>query len=98
MPPGGGGSDKLQHFVTFLGLAVLGLAAWPGPGRWLPIAGGLLALGAGIEVLQPLTGRDRSFADLVADFLGLAAAVVPVILWEFLRRRRTFDERGRSLH
>ena len=69
--------DKAQHAVGFAGLAFLGLMAYPG--RIAPVMLGLLLLGAGIEVMQWLTGwRQGDWQDWVADNVGL---VIGATLW-----------------
>jgi VanZ family protein len=65
-------SDKLQHLLAYLALALWfgGLMA---PRRYLPLALGLLALGAGIEIVQGLMGlgREADWRDFLADALGI---------------------------
>jgi VanZ family protein len=68
--------DKAEHSIAWFVLAAIGLVFWPGrPGR---IAAFSLAVGALVEVLQwamPF-GRDGDWHDLVADSVGIAAALV----------------------
>lgn len=61
-------SDKFQHMLAFATLAVLAALGYPGVSR-LKIAGGLVLLGAGIELVQmiPSLHRDAEWLDLVAD-------------------------------
>lgn len=62
--------DKAQHALGFAGLAFLGLMAYPG--RNVRVLFSLLLLGAGIEVVQGLTGwRQGDWQDWVADCAGL---------------------------
>lgn len=66
--------DKAQHAFGFAVLAVLGVLAYPRrPVGWVL---GLLALGAGIEVAQSLTGwRYGDMADWVADAAGVVVGL-----------------------
>ena len=71
LPPMGSGWDKAQHASAYVVLGLLGLAAWPRRAGVVLIA--LLAFGAGIEVLQGLSGwRTAEWGDLLADAIGLA--------------------------
>ena len=66
--------DKLEHLLLFAALGLLGIAAWPRGA--LPLAAGLLAYGAAIEVAQSFTAyRTGDVWDWAADALGVAAAV-----------------------
>lgn len=65
------GWDKTNHLLAFGTLAVLGVRAWPARAWHLALA--LTAYGAAIEALQSLTAyRNASWADLLADVLGIA--------------------------
>ena len=65
------GWDKTNHLLAFGTLAVLGIRAWPTRAWHLALA--LTAYGAAIEALQSLTAyRNPSWADLLADVLGIA--------------------------
>jgi VanZ family protein len=69
------GWDKLNHMLAF---SSLGLAAWwayPTARRWA--LGSLLVFGVLIEVVQTqIPGHTADAADLLADLIGLAVAVV----------------------
>ena len=77
-----GNGDKAQHFAAFYGLTLLGAAAYRSRGAliWLVIV--LSVYGALIEVLQPLPpfGRDRDVFDWVADNIGIATAILPILI------------------
>jgi hypothetical protein len=74
--------DKAQHALGFAGLSLLGL--WAYPGRGGRVIGGLLVLGAGIEVAQAATGwRIGEIPDLLADAVGIG---VGWLVWTRLRR------------
>lgn len=67
--------DKAGHFLAFVGLGLLGLAAWPRQTSMLVLA--LLVYGALIEVAQMLTTlRQAEMLDWLADAAGVATAVV----------------------
>jgi VanZ family protein len=75
--------DKAEHAIAWLVLTAIGLAFWPRrPGRVLAFA---FAFGALVEVLQSSLpfGRDGDARDLIADSVGILAAL---ILWAALRR------------
>lgn len=77
------GQDKLLHFAEYASFYLWGGASFP-DARWrLPAA--LLAYGVAIELLQALTPyRTMSFADVVANALGL---VLGAVLLRVVRRR-----------
>jgi VanZ family protein len=65
-------NDKVEHVAAFLALGLIGLLGWPRRATAMLIF--LLAVGAGIELLQGTSfiGRDRDFFDWLADAAGLA--------------------------
>jgi len=82
--------DKSAHFVTF------GLILWSFGVlfRRLPrLAAAALAvlLGAAVEVVQGLVGRDASWGDLLADALGVAVALLLWVLWRRFEPRTAFQ-------
>ncbi|MEA1940784.1 MAG: VanZ family protein [Pseudomonadota bacterium] len=70
------GSDKLEHALAFLVLAILARVGWPGLPAWIA-ALLLMAYGLGIEAMQGAqdAGRTASLADLAADGIGVAAGL-----------------------
>ena len=70
-------SDKVNHLLAFLQLAVVTRLAWPGLGKlWIVI--GLLAFGLGIELVQAqLPYRTFAIADILADAAGIAIGLLP---------------------
>ncbi len=80
-------SDKVEHFVAFLVVAVLARLALPRVRARVALAGTIL-FGAVIELSQLVMpfGRTASLVDLAAD--ALAAAVGIAIAAPLVRRRR----------
>lgn len=76
-------SDKLQHFVAFVILALLARAAHPNTPR-LIILLSLASFGAVIEFVQGihLIGRHPDVLDWLADVAGIGAALLIVALFE----------------
>ncbi len=75
-------SDKVNHLMAFIELTLLARLSWPEAKAWhyAPL---LLAFGFAIEAIQAtLPYRDFSLADLAADGLGIAIAMLP---WPGLR-------------
>lgn len=75
--------DKAEHAIAWFVLAATGLVL--SPRRPRAIAAFAIGLGAAVEVLQATLpfGRDGDWRDLVADSVGVAAALV---LWAILRQ------------
>jgi VanZ family protein len=77
--------DKVEHFLAYAGLTLLGFAA---RGRaWPLMAGGIVVFGGGVEVLQALMpmGRMGSVLDGLANAAGVGAAWAG---WAAVERRR----------
>ena len=65
-----GSYDKLLHLAAYACVAApLGLARPPRVWLWL---GALALWGGGIELIQPLAGREGHWDDLLANLAGLA--------------------------
>ena len=63
--------DKLLHFTAYFGLSGLAWVALGGGRRgWLGMLG-LIAFGGLLELVQGAVGRDVSFADELANTLGV---------------------------
>ena len=79
--------DKAQHALAWAGLTGLGLLFWPG--RWRVVAAFALLLGLGVELLQATLGFGRygDWRDLVADAVGVLAALRLAQAWRWARRR-----------
>jgi VanZ family protein len=80
--PKTGVSDKIEHFIAYAGLALLG--AWAFPHPLLRLAAGLVAFGVGVEILQATMGlgRQGDIVDALANTLGVMAGL------GFVRSRR----------
>ena len=78
--------DKAAHFIAFgLILWSFGVLFRRMPRLWAAIL--TIALGAAVEVIQGFVGRDASWGDLLADALGVAAALTLWVLWRGFRPR-----------
>ena len=79
----GRGSDKLEHFIAYAGLAFWFGMLYVRRGQRLGFVAGFVAMGVVIEFLQGMTDyRDFEVADMVADavgaFIGLALLQTPL--------------------
>lgn len=72
-PPAAPGGDKLHHFLAYFSL-MLFFAQWHRRERLWKIALIFLAIGCGIELLQPMTGRYFSYLDMLANASGVLLA------------------------
>jgi VanZ family protein len=79
-------SDKVEHFVAYAGLALLG--AWAFTRRLSRVTAGLIAGGVGIEILQATMpfGRQGDAVDALANSLGVALGMGLALL--VVRARR----------
>lgn len=68
--------DKLLHVIMFAGLTGPAVLALPQKYLWFWVAH-MVALGAGIEIVQPMAhaGRSGSVWDFIADLAGIAIAL-----------------------
>ena len=66
-----GGSDKLIHFMAYLGLACL-LGLFRGPEKWVSSLAIVAVFAVIDELLQIPVGRSCDIADGLADWLGAA--------------------------
>lgn len=80
------GSDKTQHAISFGLLMLLAAPAFP-RARPVNLAVALSALGAAIEFIQPYFGRSDDIRDWVADTIGIAIALFPVLVGRRLLMR-----------
>jgi len=75
VPGAGVLGDKAQHFLSYAGWATL-VAASPRPLARIGLYAIVIGLvGAGIEAVQPMVGREASLFDLLANLAGTAAGM-----------------------
>lgn len=81
-----GGWDKLVHACAFYVLGVLALAAYP-RASLIRVVLALAAFGGLIELLQaiPVLQRDADWDDWAADWVGIAMAMIPVVVHRLRR-------------
>lgn len=82
--------DKAMHFVAF-GLILWSIGVLF---RRLPrtlAALSALALGGAVELIQGMVGRDASWGDLLADGLGILAALLLWAIWRRFQPRTAFQ-------
>jgi len=92
----GAGIDKLEHFLAY---CVMGLLVWrsfylrrPGASNWwlalaTTVVAGIYAVADELHQ-RFIPGRFCEWQDLVADWIGVAVALVIVALWEIATKRR----------
>ncbi len=86
------GWDKLAHFIGFVVLGGLTLAAFHRRSNvaWITIMYGLI-MGLATESAQLGTvGRTFSLADIAADIIGTVVVVIPTLAWQ--RGRASADQ------
>lgn len=81
-------SDKEAHALAFFGVTV-GLFSIAPRWRRTDLALAALAFGVLIELAQGLTGRSVSLVDLIADSVGILAALVPGLVERLRHHVRT---------
>ncbi|WP_394693151.1 teicoplanin resistance protein VanZ [Hyphobacterium sp.] len=76
-PPRLLGTDKLEHAAAFLVLTLLATFGWRGLPLWF-ISLAMITHGLVIELIQgsPILQRTTSVADVVADAIGVALALI----------------------
>jgi len=81
-------SDKAQHALAFLLLAVLGVWAYPRVKKRHLLLG-LAAFGALIEIVQatPLVNRDSDPLDWITDIAAALTVFVLIALWSYRQSR-----------
>lgn len=79
-PPSAPGGDKIHHLLAYFGLMLL-FSQWHPRHRHAILAIAFILMGCTIEVIQPLTGRDFSWLDMLANSCGV------LIAWWLVRGR-----------
>jgi len=64
--------DKLDHWTAYFGLGLLATLGWGKRQTFLWIWLGIATIGASLEVLQLLVGRDAEWGDVLANAIGAA--------------------------
>lgn len=80
--------DKAQHFIAYFGLAAMATMVLGLNRRlvWAVLA--VIVLGACLEFLQGLTGRDPELGDFIANTMGaLGGTAIATLCWVALRGR-----------
>lgn len=85
------GIDKVVHFTMFFLIALPALCVAPRAWGWIVAL--VVIYGGMIEIIQPIFGRGRELADLIANSLG-ALSAVPV--GRFMARRVSPSRKGRN--
>lgn len=81
--------DKILHFLGYAALAMVFVMALR-PKAYIPALLGLVALGVGIEFIQPLNTRGFEIGDMVANAVGVAVgAGIGLVARLVLSRFRT---------
>ena len=82
--------DKAAHFVAFgLVLWSIGVLFRRLPRKLAALSA--LALGAAVEIVQGMVGRDASWGDLLADGLGILLALLLWVIWRRFKPRTAFQ-------
>ena len=81
--------NYLGHLSAY-GAAMVALSGFVGL-RPLVAAAGLVALGAGIELVQPLVGRENHWQDMAANAAGVGIGWLALAVW-VSRRQDTEDD------
>jgi VanZ family protein len=79
--------DKLDHFTAYFGLALLATLGWGLRPSLFWVFLGVLAMGAGLEGLQALVGRDAEWGDLLANSLGAVTGLMLAAVYLAVPRR-----------
>ena len=80
--------DWLAHTMAFAAI-LWAFWIWAPRVSLLVLSLVVLALGAAVELIQPLTGRSASWTDLGADLIGILLCAAALVLW-----RRAQGSRG----
>jgi len=79
--------ETLEHVLAYAVLAFVGTLAFPRPRETVLLAVCLPALGILIEVCQLIVpGRSADISDAIANTVGVALVLVPLLTFRALRR------------
>jgi VanZ family protein len=81
--------DKAAHFLAFYAIAAVALIAFPGLRRG-DLALGIVGFAIASEVSQWFVGRDFEVGDILADAIGMSAALAP----SYFERLRFYARRA----
>jgi len=79
--------DKLDHFTAYFGLSLLATLGWGLKRSLVWVFLGVVALGATLEFLQSLVGRDGEWGDFIANDLGALLGMVLAAAYLAMPRR-----------
>ena len=82
------GWDKAEHFTAYFGLALLAGLGWGLRRSLIWVLLGVIALGAGLEILQGMVGRDSDWHDELANSLGAVLGLTVAVIYLAIPRRR----------
>lgn len=86
--------DKEAHVLAFYALTSVAIWALPGVRKW-DVAAACLLIGGAIEVVQRFVGRDGNLSDWIADAIGVAMVMTPLLIAAIRnpadRKRRASD-------
>jgi VanZ family protein len=79
--------DKLEHFIAYGFLALVGGLAFPGLRAIVLLALMLTALGIVMEICQGFVpGRSAEVRDAIADAIGVGLVLFPLFVFRVVRR------------
>src|SRR5262245_53287029 len=81
-------SDKVEHMIAYASLGLAGGLAFPTRRGALLLLVLLPLMGIALEIAQLMVpGRSSEVADAFADLVGVAATLLPVLLFRFSASR-----------
>jgi len=85
--------DKLDHFIAYFGLALLATLGWGFRRSLVWVFAGVLAMGAGLEGLQLLVGRDAEWGDMLANGVGALTGLGLAVIYLAIPRQLVDGQR-----
>ena len=83
--------DKLDHFTAYFGLSLLASLGWGLRQSLLWVFLSVVVLGASLEIIQTMVGRDGEWGDFLANDLGALAGLMVAIAYLAFPRRLVED-------